>query len=206
MATKAALTVVLMADKTVVAESEDPILWQQILAAINKPADDQRKDEIPDLSDNATVDIPAQRSGKHEDAVARFAQSIGVTHAEVTGALAPSSVAPYLHLDAHCWAAMKKALGQRGNHSISPIGLAATVLGLWFKGAAIDAVVTQNLALGVLNTINLTDKNPSRGIKNTRWLQSRPGGVIVVNPAEIARAHEVAASFCTKNWVKDRKA
>jgi len=204
MATKAALTVVLMADKTVVAESEDPILWQRILAAINKPADGQQKDEISDLPDNLTTDSPTQRSGKPKDAVERFAQSIGVTHAEVVGALAPSLEAPYLHLDAHCWAAMKKTLGQRGGQSISPIGLASTVLCLWFKEAGIDPAVTQNLALGVLSAINITDKNPSRGVKNTRWLQSRPGGVVVVNPAEISRAHEVAASFCTKSWVKDR--
>jgi len=61
------------------------------------------------------LEDPPPRTKPATGGVARFAQSIGVTHEALQGALAPSAEAPYLHLDARCWEAMKKALGQRGN-------------------------------------------------------------------------------------------
>jgi hypothetical protein len=43
---------------------------------------------------------------------------------------------------------------------------------------------TQAQAQAVLNTINIRDKNASIGIRGAGWLQSRPGGEIVLNPAQ----------------------
>lgn len=204
MATKAKLSVVLKADSTVVAESDDAILWQKILAAI------QGGSTLPDESRKREIDPPDDLSGAgdagSDKAVARFAKSIGVSVETVIGALSPSSEPPYLHLDHHCWAQMKKGTPSRGVGSLSATGLAATMLALWFKEAKLDLHATQALASDVLDTINVTDPNASRGIKNTKWLQGRAGGVVVINAAEIAKAIELTRSFCAKQWIGSSKA
>jgi hypothetical protein len=94
---------------------------------------------------------------------------------------------------------MKKQLGKRGPTAVSAIVAAATLLGLWFQKAELGNP-TQAQAQGVLGTINITDKNASRSIQNTSWLQGRSGGQIVLNPAEISRAVRLAKCFCTKDW------
>ena len=199
MTTKAKLKVILKADETTVAEIEDPILWGKVLAAINAP-----KGEGVEAAPTAGIgesftgnDDQAKPAG---NAVTRFARSIGVTVAEVQGALDPVGEAPYLTLNKHCWEAMVKALPKRGPGSITPIGLAGTLLALWLEAEGSKTTATQALAGTVLGTINMSDKNPSRGIRNTKWLMPRSGGVIVINPAETSKAQEIAKFFCTKNW------
>ncbi|HWY61400.1 MAG TPA: hypothetical protein VNW15_05820 [Rhizomicrobium sp.] len=194
MATKAKLTVVLKANETVVAESDDPGLWQQVLAAIQGgglPA--AIKSEVVPLEEF----VP---SGGGNKSIENFARGLGIQSGILIGAISPSRDAPYLHLDRHCWAQMKKEVPQRGPGSISATGLAGTLLALWFKEAKMDMQATQALAAAVLNTIDFTDKNTSRGIKNTKWLQGRAGGAIVINPAEIVKAQAIARAFCTKQW------
>jgi hypothetical protein len=197
---KAKLTIVLKADDTVVAESEDMALWQRVLASITGNKSAELADDKPDMGNGAPRELE-QDNG--DDALVRFAKSLGVDKDVVTGALSPSREAPYLHLDHHCWAAMKKNAPQRGPGSINATGLAGTLLVLWFKEAKIDVPATQALAGAVLDTVNVKDPNPSRGIKNTKWLQSRGAGTIVINAAEIGKALVVAKSFCTKTWAKE---
>lgn len=201
MGTKAKLTVILKADSTVVAESDDTSLWQRVLAVIQggaPPAVISSKEKV-DLPDDLDTD-------GSDKAITTFAKSLNVSVETITGALAPSREAPYLHLDHHCWAQMKKASPARGPGSLSASGLAGTLLALWFKEAKMDIQPTQALAADVLNTINVKDPNPSRGIKNTKWLQGRGGGVVVINAAEITRAIDIARSFCTKQWGASGKA
>jgi hypothetical protein len=107
--------------------------------------------------------------------------------------------APFMHLDPHCWEEMKKHVPQRGSIAIAPIVAAATLLALWFRAASLGNL-TQAQAKQVLGTIHLTDPNASRSLKNTSWLQGRPGGQIVLNPAEISKAVKLAKCFCTKDW------
>ena len=204
MATKAKLTVVLKADSTIVAESDDALLWQKVLAAIQggaalvSPTVAGKSETQEDLGDG---------KGDHSDrAIVNFAKSINVSVEAVTGALSPSREAPYLHLDHHCWAQMKKGTPKRGMGSLSATGLAGTLLALWFKEAKMDIQATQALAADVLDTINVKDPNASRGIKNTKWLQGRSGGAVVINAAEIGNAIDVARSFCTKQWGGGSKA
>lgn len=199
MPAKAKLCVILKADETVVAEIEDAKLWQKILGHINRGTAETDPELDMDEEDDALED--SNRAKPNSDAaVARFAKDLGVTLTEVTGALAPSKNAPYLVLDRHCWNAMKKGTSQRGPGAVSPSALAGTLLALWFKSASLDGSATQALAADVLKTIEVIDKNPSRGIKNTKWLQARAGGVIVVNAAEYDQALRVAKSFCKKDW------
>ena len=132
--------------------------------------------------------------------VVKFASVLGISQELVQGACSPSMEAPYLHLDMHCWEDMKKQLPPRGPGSIAPIAVAATLLALWMRTAGTLGSATQAHAQKVLATIELRDPNASRGLSSTPWLQTRPGGVIVVNPAQMSKAITVARSFCIKQW------
>lgn len=197
MTPRALLKVILKADETVVAEIDDPILWQRVLAIANGTS--QGTNSLKDL------DEPDPRGNAREseeegddESVARFAKSLEISVADLNGALEPSREAPYLHLNSHNWEAFKRNFPVRGNGAVSPIGLVGTALALWLKIAKIEIAATQALALGALATIGVHDKNASRGISNTRWLQARSGGTIIVNPAEISRAQEIVRAFCLK--------
>ncbi len=193
MATKAILKIILKADDTIVAESEDATLWGKVLGAISKP-DQLESPATTELLGIVETERPAN------DTVSRFAETLGINVAQVQGALDPSTEAPYLRLNVQYWEVMKKNTPQRGPGSVTPIGFAGTLLALWLKDSGLNIPATQALASAVLNTVNVIDKNPTRGIKNTKWLQARSGGVILINPAEFSTATAIARSFCLKEW------
>lgn len=197
----AKLTLVLKAGDAEVGESEDPALWHYVLGVV------QSGEKFVPPSARATHREPSgyednfQKDSHHDDddadeAVKRFARALKLSVADIQGALSPSHDPPYLHLNDHNWEAFKKSVPPRGPSSISPAGLAGTILALWIKEAKIDAQATQALAGQVLATIHQRDPNASRSINNTRWLQARAGGSFVINPAQISRAQEVVRAFC----------
>ena len=142
----------------------------------------------------------ADRTGENGSSpVDLFAQQLGISVALVQGACSPTMEAPYMHLDLHCWEDMKRHLPSRGPLTVSPIVASATMLALWFHRAGLGNL-TQAQAKAVLATINITDPNASRSIQNASWLQGRPGGQIVLNPAEISKAVKLAKCFCSKDW------
>ncbi len=201
---KAKLRVVLQADDTVVAESEDARLWQQVLLAINKgaggdppPFDDHRPSGAVTTAHMRRDHVAALAEAG--DLVGRFAHNIGLDVSLVEGACAPSITAPYLTLDLHCWDTMKSQTAARGPDAIGAIAIAATLLALW-KRAANLGNATQAEAQKVLATIDLRDPNATRTIKNSEWLQSRAGGVVVINPAKAKRAAAITRAFCTQDW------
>lgn len=207
---KAKLKVVLQADETVVAESEDAGLWQRVLLAINNKG---AGGGDPSLLDDADASTPSARrpdprrtgdlpTAGNGDDVARFARAVGISADTIEGACAPSRTSPYLTLDMHCWNAMKEQTPPRGPGSISPIAAAATLLSLWMQTAKLGAA-TQAEAQKVLGTINLRDANAARSIQAAEWLQGRAGGVIVLNPARAKRAVAVARAFCSQDWKSD---
>lgn len=190
----AKLTLVLKADDTVVAESDDIRLWRHVLGLVQgSPL--QGEDEVSEKNED-------EGNTNADSDVLRFAKSLGVTVNVLEGALSPSKEAPYFNLNHHHWEAFKKNFPPRGKGALNPIGLAATLLVLWFKEAKIDVAVTQALAASVLKTISVSDGNPSRGIKNTQWLKARGGGTIAINPAEISKAQAAATAFCEKKAVE----
>lgn len=193
MTAKAKLTIILKANETVVAEVENPILWQQVLGVIHN---ETALTTLPSLKTESVIE---EVKNNDSDVMQRFAKKIGVSAEEVEGALSPSLVEPYLHLDAHCWSAMKKNTPTRGPGALSPTALAGTLLALWFKETDLGTP-TQINAREVLKTVDVLDPNPSRGVKNSKWLQGRAGGTIVLNPAEIETAISITRSFCNKNW------
>jgi hypothetical protein len=199
MIAKAKLTIVLKADETVVAEVEDAVLWQRVLGIINQgPANSESgvKGRVDTFTDPKEVE--ADQLEENDDSVGKFAKRLGVSVAVLNGALSPTLEPPYLHLNSHNWEAFKKNFPKKGPGSVSPIGLAGTALVLWAREAKLDVSATQGLAAAVLDTINVKDPNSSRGIKNTKWLQARAGGIVVVNPAEISKAQGIVQAFCQK--------
>jgi hypothetical protein len=202
---KATLSVILKANDVVVAEVEDPVLWQRILTAINRGKNDGNLD--PDGAgagrdgDGLLTDDVSGNNGERPatGSVDALAKQLGIDAAVVQGACSPTNQEPYLHLDAHCWEVMKRQLPARGPTALSPIVAAATMLALWFNKAGLGNP-TQAQAKAVLATINVGDPNASRSIQNATWLQGRAGGQIILNPAEISKAVKLTKSFCSKDW------
>jgi len=188
---KAKLKVTLKADDVVVAEVENPTLWHNVLLAIQTGTNAVGAA----LQTPLATPPPANPS----DALGKLAAELGLGREIAQGALSPQADAPYMHLNQHNWESMRKALPERGPKALSPMAAGATLMALWFRHAGLGNV-TQAQVLTVLGGINVEDKNPSRGIRNSKWLSPRAGGQVVLNPAEISIAMKVAKAFCTKNW------
>jgi hypothetical protein len=192
---KTTLTIVLKAGEVAVAESQDPVLWQQVLAAISAGGDSEKNTtETLDRGAHKKLDHAGPSPGIGN--VTTFAKDLGVAVEKLTGAISPSEQAPYFHLDLHTWAAWTKNNPARGPNSVSPTALAATLLVLWFRKANLG-IPTVEQAQAVLQTANVTGSNPTRSIRNCQWLQLRGANQVVVNPARIAHAVEVARAFCS---------
>ena len=195
---KAKLSVILKADDLVVEESTDPILWQRVLAAINSRSSELKVDSVGDNSPPG-ASLTTGSAGSAASAVDRMARQIGTDRSVLEGACSPMADPPYLHLDLHCWEDMRRQLPPRGRSAVAPIVISGTLLALWLRAAGLPNP-TQAQAQAVLDTINVRDANPSRGIDRAEWLQSRSGGQIVLNPAEISKAVRLARCFSTKDW------
>jgi len=192
MAVKAKLTVTLKADDVIVAETEDADLWHRVLTAIQTATN-------TGLLSGSLPPPPPNQPRDASDALGKFAAELGITREAVQGACAPTAEAPYMHLNQHNWEAMRKALPERGLKALSPVAVGATLMALWFRHGGLGNP-TQAQVLTVLSGINVEDKNRSRGIRRSKWLQPRAGGQIVLNPAEISVAIKLAKSFCSKTW------
>lgn len=190
---KTDLTVRLLAADTVVAESSDPSLWQKVLAAITSVRAENIELPTPSEDNTVTLEENTGLSGP----LAKFAGELGVTEAAMTGALGPTSEAPFINLDSRYWESFRKNFPTRGKHAVPPIVLAATVLVLWANYRGFTGPPTMAQVQSLLAVINLRGNNPQRSIRNCDWLQTRSGG-IVIDPAEISQAISLAKAFCLK--------
>jgi hypothetical protein len=195
---KTTLTIQLKAGDVAVAESHDPALWQQVLAAISaaagpvKTATNKLDGEASSRFDRVAQSVEI---GAVTPATA-LAKELGVPVETLSGAISPSENAPYLHLDLHVWAAWARNNPSRGPTSISNTALAATLLVLWFRKANLG-IPTVEQAQAVLQTANVIGSNPARSIRNCKWLQLRGETQIVINPAKVAHAFELTRAFCS---------
>ncbi len=192
---KAELKIVLQADKTIIAESSDPILWQNVLAAINTPSAGSTNDNLGNFGQSDKGSLSPAKGPEQE-----LAKEIGVSVEVLKGACSPSNDAPFIHLDKHHWEAFKKGTPNRGPKAIAAIALAATLLILWKEKAKLGDSTMED-SKKVLGTLNLTDKNPDRAIKNCEWLQLR-NNVMGINPAQTSKAIAIAKAYCAKTWEK----
>jgi hypothetical protein len=200
MSVKAKLSVILKADEVEVASSEDAELWQQVLLAITGAKPMVTPSQSAAGMSAATPVTAATVGGSNgTDPLSRMATAIGVEGPLLQGACSPVVDAPFMTLDAHRYEAMRKALPERGGKAISNIQIAGTLLGLWFYYAGLGNV-TQAQAQAILEPLGKRDPNPGRGIANAHWIQSRAGGQLAINPAEISVATKIAECFCTKDW------
>ncbi|TGL55270.1 hypothetical protein EHQ61_00740 [Leptospira wolffii] len=187
-AIRADLKISLYAGDTLVAESTDPVLWQSILRAMSKKTssiDNENSGAGSGLTDRGP-----------EDPVLKMAYRIGISPAELEGALTPSKEAPFITLDMRYYEDFTKNFPTRGPNSINGTKLAATALCIWSQESQLGDIRVSNVD-EVLSTIHLTDKNTYRSISNTEWLRIR-SGIITINPAMISRAYDLLQKFCTK--------
>jgi hypothetical protein len=204
---KASMSVVLKANEVVVAEVDDAILWNAVFAAINNGSSTLLP-VVPtgaqalslDAANPPAIQIQQQiQETPVAEPLNKLAKELGVELDVLIGSCDPTSSEPHLRLDFHCWEQMKKELPMRGPKAIAPIVLAATALCLWARSGGVGPI-TQGQAQAVLATLGLRDPNASRGIKSAEWLQSRPGGQIVLNPSQVSKAILIASCFCKQDW------
>jgi hypothetical protein len=205
---KASLKVVLQANETIVAESSDAALWQRVFAAITsleqgttvtQAAFSNTASKASNLLSPLPDDSISDTVNTSDEFIRKFALALGLDTSTVIGACSPSTEPPYLTLDRHCWSTLKEKTPQRGGGSLSPMAMAATLLAIWAHHAKLGQI-KQGDGQQVLATIDIRDNNALRSIKSADWLQSRSGGVIVINPAKMKKAVAVAKAFCSQEW------
>jgi hypothetical protein len=194
MSVKAALKIVLMANETMVAECEDPSLWQKVLAAIGSSKQDEI-DQPLDEPIRGAKDLPPKTS--KTDSKEKFAKELDVSLAVVEAACSPSEKSPFIHLDKHNWEALEKNLPARGPRAVADIVVATTILLLWKNTAGLGNSITLQEAKTVLDTIGASTKNPGRAMGNCEWVQKR-GESFQLNPALISKAVKIVRAYCLK--------
>lgn len=188
---KATLHIQLYADEVLVAKTDDPVLWQKVLACITtgETAD-------IDVGQHDPLDVPDSRDSIQDLPSSRLGEELELPATTIQAALAPSEDPPFLHLDARTWEAFTKNFPPRGRYSVPAIVLALTTLALWLKLLRKDPPTIAD-GKAVLRTINLEGSNLPRSVNNCDWLQQRGEGVSI-SPAEISRAIGVVQAYCTK--------
>jgi len=206
MSFKASLKIVLKADDVIVAESEDVELWQHVLSQMNQPgsaspatdktfrqdSETSRNEQEASLFSTEAEESAAQ--SKREKAITKLAGLLDVEEEVLVGACSPQTESPFIHLDKHHWQELKERLPSRGRNAIPSIVIAASILVLWLDEIS-DRKPSVDDAQSVLDTIDIRDRNPGRGISNCQWLQER-NGEIVLNPAKTNMAVAVARAYC----------
>lgn len=199
---KAELTVRLSAGGVVVAESDDPDLWQDVLALITgrraptttgpraaprEPASTERR---PTPSDERSAVLgllsPLQR----------FAADLGIDEDQARGACAPDEDAPFLHLDPERLAAFQADRPRRGPTAVSAITLALTLLILWREARGEPAAATLAEGQAILAELGRKDPNARRAVRACSFL-ALDGDRASVALGRTLGALALAKSYCT---------
>ena len=188
-----------MADETIIAESDDPTLWQSTLAAMQQAP-------LPFVNESPTrqdaSDGVARQRNAGDEALQKLARDAGVSVPELVGAIAPSMSEPHITLDSHCWSAMKAGTAERGPSAYGSTALVATFMALWSIAAGV-ASPTLGQVSEVLGRLGVADRNALGGLQRSFWLQLRSSGQIIVNPAHYPVATKILRAFCAKAWEED---
>jgi hypothetical protein len=190
MAVKANLKIILQADDTIVAESEDQILWQKILIAINTG-----NYQLDDKSDDEEI-VEEKNVYSNKDLISSFSKYLEIQPEYIKAAFSPISESPYIHIDKHYWESIRKSLPSRGATSIPEVVIAGTILLLWKEFAKLGDTNPKEVTK-VLSILGVTAKNPTRSFQNCEWLQLR-NNKLYINPVETSKAKELVKSFSLK--------
>jgi hypothetical protein len=195
---KATLSLVLYANDVVVERSENAILWRHVLGEIQSP--NESTAWTTNLEGAMHLEEFRKKKGEDfnsvgPDRVSELANELNVNRDQLEEACSPLTDEPYMVLNAHNWEELGRQV--RGPR-IAPTAAVATLLLLWFRRAGLGNVTHAQIR-AVISKLGVPDKNPSRSIKNARWLRALPSQ-IALNPGEISRAKRFAACFCTKDW------
>ena len=193
MALKARLIIVLKANDVVVAESEDPAIWQAAFDAIQTG---DVETAFPNRATEGNQDEIQWVPNEERAAIQAFADELGVEVADVLGACHPRAIAPYIFINRLHWEAFKRQTPERGRNAVSNAVLAMTLLLLWVEKLNIDRVTLRE-GMAVLRAIQARDEHASRALENCPWLQ-RTSGRVVINPERFSQAIAVARAFCLK--------
>ena len=194
MSVTATLSTILTVNGVEVAVSNDPVFFQNVLAAF-------AADRAGGLPVAAAVNpqappvavVPRTEAGP--DIMGRFAKELALDTETVWEACSPSTEPPFLKLDEWHWNTFR----DHTTRSIPPIIVPATLLLLWFRNANLGNTVTVAQARAVLASAGgERDKNPGRALNNCRWLKSN-GENIRLAPSLIGEAIAVARAFCSKS-------
>ena len=204
MAVTAKLRIILKAEDTIVAESDDPVLWQKVLASIGEGTNELRGSgrEPLEIQNGPPKEDDPLRVNVTGDLIDQFAAEISVSRSQLLGACDPTTEVPFIILNKHNWEHLKKTTPKRGIDAIAPPTLAATLLVIWKEVAGLAPPTTVETA-EVLRSLALATKNIARAIKNCTWLQLR-GQIIRLNPAEVSSAYGLAKSYCLKKVVDNK--
>jgi len=189
MVIKARLKLVLMAEDIVVAETDDPQIWQAAFQAIQGDASQLQ----PERDEDATVEWVAEGE---RIAIKALAKELNVEVQDLMSACHPRPIPPYIFLSKYHWEAFKRNTPERGRNAVSNAVLALTLLLLWAEKAHIEKITVRD-GYAVLRAISARDEHASRAIENCSWLQTGGGGVHL-NPEAISEAIAVARAFCIK--------
>lgn len=196
MVLKARLKIVLMAEDVVVAETDDPQIWQAAFQAIQGDPTALK----PEADEDASVEwVPEEE----RIAIKALAKELRVEVQDVMAACHPRPIPPYIFLSKYHWEAFKRNTPERGRNAVSNAVLALTLLLLWAEKAHIERITVRD-GYAVLRAISTRDEHASRAIENCPWLQTGGGGVHL-NPACISDAIAVARAFCLKQTPETRE-
>jgi len=193
MAIKARLNLILKANDVIVAETDDPQIWQAAFDAIQSG---NIQAAFPERARDTQLDDIEWVPNEERVAIRAFAEELGVEVRDVMAACHPRPIAPYIFLNRHHWEAFKHQTPERGRNAVSNAVLAMTLLLLWVEKINIGRLSLRD-GMAVLRAISARDEHASRAVENCPWLQ-RSAGRVVINPEQISQAIAVARAFCLK--------
>lgn len=196
MAIKAELKVLLKAGEHVVAESDDPRLWQQVFARIYGAANPEIAASEPSRTTGPASQQRVERGS--ESAIDRLATMLDLSPEQLNGACRPALEEPFLTLDLHCWKAYRRGTPARGRGAIGGTAVVGTLLALWAREAELPCPTLSNSAK-VLLKVGFKDTAPRRTVRNCIWLQL-DGKEIKLNLARVSSAEHVARAFILSQW------
>lgn len=200
MVIKAQLKLILTADNVVIAESDNPEIWQAAFQAI-QGANVEQVLGVNGSTRNGTIDwVPEEERA----AILSLADDLGIEPQDLLSACHPRMIAPYIFPNKHYWEAFKHQTAERGRTAVSNAVLAITLLLLWGEKINLERVALRD-GIAVLRTIVARDDHASRAVENCPWLQ-KSSGRIVLNPEKISRAIAIARAFCTRTapeWAEE---